>query len=163
MIKSDAVALRLNDLLCKENELLNVILTEQRLIRETVKTREWAQLDAAIYRIQKVSDEFKNLETQRLEVLYQFTGDESLDIYQISHMFSLDMRQTLLESFRLMRQKLSVSKIENNALSEYIRVTKDFLQCVFDNAVPQARSTVYSNKGKVIKAMPDSLVLDRIM
>ncbi len=82
MVKSDAVALRLNDLLCKENELLNVILTEQRLIRESVKTREWAQLDASIYRIQKMSDEFKNLESQRLEVLYQFTGDESLDIYQ---------------------------------------------------------------------------------
>ena len=163
MVKSDAVALRLNDLLCKENELLNVILTEQRLIRESVKTREWAQLDASIYRIQKMSDEFKNLESQRLEVLYQFTGDESLDIYQISHMFSLDLRQTLLESFRLMRQKLSVSKIENNALAEYIRITKDFLQGIFDNAVPQARNTVYSNKGKVIKAMPDSLVLDQIM
>ena len=110
-----------------------------------------------------MAEEFKTLETQRLEVLYQFTGDESLDIYQISHMFSLDMRQTLLESFRLMRQKLSVSKIENNALSEYIRVTKDFLQGIFDNAVPQARNTVYSNTGKVIKAMPESLVLDQIM
>lgn len=163
MIKSDAVALRLNDLLCKENELLNVILTEQRLIRETVKTREWSQLDAAIYRIQKMSDEFKNLESQRLNILYQFTGDESLDVYQISHMFSLDLRQSLLESFRLMRQKLAVSKIENDALSEYIRVTKDFLQGVFDSAVPQARNTLYSNKGKVVKSMPESLVLDQIM
>jgi len=163
MVKSDAVALRLNDLLCKENDLLNVILTEQRLIRSCVKTREWAQLDAAVYRIQKATDEFTSLENQRLEVLYQFTGYDSLDIYQISHMFSLDLRQTLLESFRLMRQKLAISKIENNALSEYIRVAKDFLQGVFDNAIPQARNTTYSNKGKVIKSMPDSLVLDRVM
>lgn len=110
-----------------------------------------------------MSEQFTKLEAYRSQLVCNFTGNETLDVYQIAHMFSLDLRQAVLENFRLMRQKLAVSKIENDALSDYIRVTKDFLQGVFNNAVPQARNTVYSKKGRLVNAMPESVVLDRMM
>lgn len=163
MIETDAVAIELNKILAKQNDLLTVILTEQRLIRETVTKRDWEQLNAAIYRIQLLSDEFSVLEESRVQVIKSFTGNDTLDVYQISHFFSSDLRQSLLENFRLMRQKLAVSKIENDSISEYIRVTKDFLQTVFDTAVPQARNTVYSNKGNIVKTLPESVILDQLL
>ena len=163
MIETDAVAIELNKILAKQNDLLTVILTEQRLIRETVTKRDWDQLNAAIYRIQLLSDEFSDLEESRVHVIKSFTGNDTLDVYQIAHFFSNDLRQSLLENFRLMRQKLAVSKIENDSISEYIRVTKDFLQTVFDTAVPQARNTVYSNKGNIVKTLPESVILDQLL
>lgn len=163
MIETDAVAIKLNEILIKQNEMLTVILAEQRLIREAVTNRDWERLDAAIHRIQVLSDEFTSLESERLTTVFNFIGNETLDVYQIAHLFSYDLRQTVLENFRMMRQKLAVSKIENDTISEYIRITKDFLQSVFDNAVPQARNTVYSAKGNIVKTMPESIILDQLM
>lgn len=163
MVETDAVAIQLNDILLKQNDLLTVILTEQRYIRETVTNRDWDRLDAAIHRIQLLTDEFSELEENRLNIIRSFTKNENLDIYQISHLFSKELRQSLLESFRMMRQKLAVSKIENDAISEYIRITKDFLQEVFDTAVPKARAAVYSNKGKITQTMPESIILDQLI
>ena len=163
MNKTDSVAIEINDILVRENDLLNAILSEQRLIRETVTNRDWERLDNSIQRIQGLSEQFTQFEAYRAKLVFNFTGNEKLDIYQIAHLFSLDLRQTVLENFRLMKQKLAVSKIENDALSDYIRVTKDFLQGVFNNAVPQARNTVYSKKGRIVNAMPESVVLDRMM
>lgn len=163
MVETDAVAIELNDILTKQNGLLTEMLTEQRLIRETVTVRSWERLDAALYRIQKLGEEFSELEKTRVEKIRAFTGNENLDIYQIAHMFSPNLRQMLLESFRMMRQKLAVSKIENNSLSEYVRVAKKFLQEVLDTSVPQAGTTVYTNKGKVVKTAPGSMILDQVI
>lgn len=163
MIKTDEAGLKINALLTKENELLTVILAEQRVLRETVKTREWNTLEATIYKIQLLSDQFNQLEATRSSVVQELVHDEDLDIYQIAHLFSSDLRQSLLENFRLMRQKLSVSKIENESISEYLRITKDFIQNVFDNAVPQSRNTVYSNKGTIVKPMPESVIVDQLL
>ena len=65
---------------------------------------------------------------------------------------------TILENHR----KLLKSKVENNALGNYVKIVKDFVQGVIDNVVPQRRNTLYSRKGNIIKPQPESMVLNRL-
>ena len=60
------------------------------------------------------------------------------------------------------RGKLLKSKVENNALGNYVKIVKDFVQGVIDNVVPQRRNTLYSRKGNIIKPQPESMVLNRL-
>ena len=59
-----------------------------------------------------------------------------------------------------MRAKLLKCKIENQALSKYVNITKNFIQGVVDNALPQSRNKVYSKNGKIVQPQPQSIVLN---
>ena len=61
-----------------------------------------------------------------------------------------------------LHSKLLRSKIENQILNKYIETSRNFVQGILDNAVPQRRNVLYSRSGKIIKREPESVVLNRI-
>ena len=66
----------------------------------------------------------------------------------------------------LMKQiqsKLMKSKIVNSALNDYIKISRGFVQGVFDNVVPQRKTTVYSRTGALVKNQPQSMILNTIL
>ena len=85
------------------------------------------------------------------------------DMHQVSTMLPEDLRPMVKETLHQVRRKLSVSKVENDALNDYIRITKDFLQEVFDSVIPKNRNTVYSNTGSVIKPVPENLLINTVL
>ncbi|MGL4981654.1 MAG: hypothetical protein ACRC4W_02135 [Treponemataceae bacterium] len=162
MNTNDIIGLEMNELIMRQNNILTLILADQRLIRQAVVDRNWETLDQTIHKVQILSDEFESLENKRQQLLGQIDCESGKDIYQIAYMFSESVRQSLLENFRLMRQKLAVSKIENDSITDYVRITKGFLQGVFESVVPQRRSKVYSNSGKIVDTVPESVILNRL-
>ena len=50
--------------------------------------------------------------------------------------------------------------MEKKTLNDYIKITTDFLQGVFDNVVPQRKATVYSRTGALVKNQPQSMILN---
>ena len=61
-----------------------------------------------------------------------------------------------------LHSKLLKSKIENQILNRYIETSRNFVQGILDNAIPQRRNVLYSRNGKIIKREPESVVLNRI-
>lgn len=72
-------------------------------------------------------------------------------------------KRPVIEAFHQVRQKLAVSKIENDVLNEYIRITQNFLQGVFESVLPQRRNMRYSPEGTVVKMQPQSVVVDTVI
>lgn len=131
-----------------QNELLDCMLAEQQRIHETVKNRQWNELETCLSHMEAYSDAFVSLDTKREQVV---GGDRS--IY-----FSREVEPL----FTSVRTKLARSKIENQALSSYVHATQDFLGGVLEQCVPQQRNTLYTNKGTIQKPVMQSVVVNRL-
>ena len=141
----------LNSILEQQRAQLDLILAEQKKIRKDVTTRCWEELEAHIVTLNYLSQQFSVLEEERTKAYAEAKKDAG-------------GKDILLGNplFHMVHQKLAASRVENDALNNYISVTRNFLQSVFDNVVPQRRNTLYSNKGKLVHSKPESLVLNTL-
>lgn len=141
----------LNSILEQQRVQIDLILTEQKKVRKDVTVRDWDNLEAHIASLNVLSAQFQILEEKRKR-LYEAANEEA------------GGKDVLLGNplMHMVHQKLVASKIENDALNNYVSVTQKFLQGVFDNVIPQRRNTLYSRKGQLIKTAPESLLLNTL-
>lgn len=139
---------QLIEVMQQENELLDKILNLQTILHNYVKEKNWENLNISLESLQSMSDDFVELEQKR----------ESLS-KEIDIRIDEDITPVLTE----VRGKLQKSKIENNALNEYISTTRKFLQGVFDTVVPQRRNKVYSKTGEFVKNEISSVVINQLL
>lgn len=139
---------QLIEVMQQENELLDKILNLQTILHNYVKEKNWENLNISLESFQSMSDDFVELEQKR-ECL-----SKEIDIR-----IDEDISPVLTE----VRGKLQKSKIENNALNEYISTTRKFLQGVFDTVVPQRRNKVYSKTGEFVKNEISSVVINQLL
>lgn len=139
---------QLIEVMQQENELLDKILNLQTILHNYVKEKNWENLNISLESLQSMSDDFVELEQKR----------ESLS-KEIDIRIDEDISPVLTE----VRGKLQKSKIENNALNEYISTTRKFLQGVFDTVVPQRRNKVYSKTGEFVKNEISSVVINQLL
>jgi hypothetical protein len=151
---------QLYNTLLSQNELLATMLVCQKAIREAVTQKNWESLESSMVTMNDLAAQFAVLEESREELCGYFNPENPNDMYAVSSKLSPVFKKPVIEIFHQVRQKLAVSKIENDSINEYIRITKDFLQGVFDNVIPQRRNTLYSRTGAILKSQPESLVLN---
>lgn len=142
--------LKIEQILNNQNTLLDIILAEQVKIRQAVMEKNWMKLQECIETIREKTDVFVELEKDR-EVLASVVDAEKIAGFE-----------SVAKAESAVRGKLLKSKVENNALGNYVKIVKDFVQGVIDNVVPQRRNTLYSRKGNIIKPQPESMVLNRL-
>ncbi len=150
-------------ILVSQNEVLGAIIVQQQIVRSAVTGKDWNQLQDAVAEVNKLSKVFTSLESKRIEKSIKLSPKNPDDIFVVSSFASDELKKCIIETFHQVRQKLVVSKIENDAINEYIRITQEFLQGVFDNVLPQRRNKLYSSTGKVIKNQPKSVILNAIV
>lgn len=149
--------------LIKQNEILGEIIAQQRLLRSALRDKQSLEVEKVVQGINVLAGNFAMLEEKRLEYCMQLHSDEPNDMFLVSKNLPLVFKKPIIEIFHQIRQKLAVSKIENDAISEYVRITKNFLQGVFETALPQQRNVRYSESGSIIKLQPESVVLNTII
>lgn len=133
-------------ILANENDVLDSILLKQTELKDYVTNRNWEKLITIITEINMKADMFNRIDTKRDE-LSQNLSDKEINEYQ--------------EKITILRSKLTKSKIQNETLSKYISITRGFIQGVVENAIPQARSKIYSKTG-IVQNQPQSVVLDKL-
>lgn len=155
------------EIMASQSELLDRILLEQKIVHSAVTAKDWESLETSLYRLNNLSSSFAMLEDDRLKqcgLLANYYGlpEEEINLYKIVACLPIEDRKSVLESYQTVHQKLTFSKIKNNALNDYIRITREFLQGVFDSVIPQRRNVVYSRTG-IVKSEPERLVLDTLL
>ena len=133
------------EVLDKEEKILDNLVHNQDLLKKAVTSKNWESLTKIINNINTISSEFLEADTNR-EVLQD--------------MMKMNEIKPYFERLGAMRSKLLKCKIENQALSKYVNITKNFIQGVVDNALPQSRNKVYSKNGKIVQPQPQSVVLN---
>jgi len=161
--ESQSVTQRLYQTLLSQNEVLSEIISQQQLLHAGVKLKNWEQVERAVAAVNALSERFSQLENERTALFTLVCPEHASDIYEVSRNLPSAFKRPVLEAFHQVRQKLAVSKIENDVLNEYIRITREFLQGVFDCVLPQRRNTLYSASGAVVRARPESVVLNTVI
>ena len=133
------------DILEKEEGILDELVKSQNQLRKAVTEKNWESLTKIINTINTVSADFLEADAQREE---------------LQDMMKMDEVKPYFGRLADMRAKLLKCKIENQALSKYVNITKNFIQGVVDDALPQSRSKVYSKSGKIVQPQPQSVVLN---
>ncbi len=136
-------------ILVAQNDVLDCMLTQQKKIHDSVKERKWVELENCINNMKAYSDAFVNLDQCR----ENFVGDNK-DLY---------LMPEVRDVFASVRTKLSKSKIENSALATYVTSTREFVDGILENCVPQSRTKVYGRNGKIIRPTAESVVLDALV
>ena len=132
-------------ILVKEEGILDELVKAQNQLRKAVTEKNWESLTKIINTINTVSGDFLEADAER----------ES-----IQDMMKMDEVKPYFGRLASMRSKLLKCKIENQALSKYVNITKNFIQGVVEDALPQSGNKVYSKTGKIVQPMPQSVVLN---
>lgn len=128
-----------------QDKLLDLLIEKQSQMKKAVTEKSWETLSEIIPTINNIYEEFSEKDSLR-EILQDNIKSDEL------RGFSPKITQ--------LRGKLLKCKIENQALTKYVNITKDFIQGIVENALPQSGSKVYSNKGQILHPQPQSIVVD---
>lgn len=154
-------------ILTAQSELLDSIIGVQKAVRRAVTEKNWVDLDSSLFNLNELTESFAQMEVRREELCCKICGvsgsQQVPGMHQVSTMLPEDLRPMVKDVLHQVRRKLSASKVENDALSDYTRITKEFLQEVFDSVIPKNRNTVYSSTGSVIKPVPENLLFDTVL
>lgn len=137
---------RIIEVLNEQNTILDVVLTKQQDLRNSVNEKNWTNLMTVISEINLSMDKFNKLDEEREEI----TTAEDVANSEYKRILSI------------VRGKLVKSRTENKVLSEYINITKGFVQSIIDNALPQSRNKLYSRNGNIIQSQPQSVVVNTL-
>ncbi|MBQ5878361.1 MAG: hypothetical protein IIW71_11285 [Treponema sp.] len=137
---------RIIEVLNEQNSILDVVLTKQQELRNSVNEKNWTNLMTVISEINLSMDKFNKLDEEREEI----TTAEDVANSEYKRILST------------VRGKLVKSRTENKVLSEYINITKGFVQSIIDNALPQSRNKLYSRNGNIIQSQPQSVVVNTL-
>ena len=154
---------KLKSVLISEDKTLTEIHEVQKIIRSSVNERNWNDLQNNIISFENLSNEFALLEEERLECFDYFGLKDGAGLSSSNNKFTHEATGDIQELYLSVKQKLLASKIENNSLNNYIKITTEFLQGVFDNVIPQRKTSVYSRNGSLVKNQPQSMILNTIL
>ena len=128
----------------EEEKILDELVLNQNQLRKSVTEKNWEELTKKINVINTLSNNFLEVDSKR---------------EAMQDMMKIDEIKPYFERLGVMRAKLLKCKIENEALSKYVNITKNFIQGVVDNALPQSGNKVYSKDGKIVQPQPQSIVV----
>ena len=134
-------------ILNKEEELLDSLTEKQAEFKVAVMGKDWEKLTSVINKINVQTDDFVELDAQREEMQQKMSAKQV---------------KPYSEKLGVLRAKLLKWKIENKALEKYVSITKDFIKEVVDNALPQSGNKVYSKRGMIVQPQPQSVVVNQL-
>lgn len=144
---ADDKEMELISVLNEQERILDSMLDEQSRIHECVVKRSWEGLEQYVMTINELGGEFSRVDNFRDRI-----ASVSDDIY-----FKPEVKDVFLR----VKNKLSKSKIENDALAKYVNATKAFISEVMDNCISQQRNDIYSSNGTMRKNYVQSIVINR--
>ena len=156
-------SVKIKSVLVSQDKLLSEIYDTQKKLRESVNERNWDELQYHLTSFNALSNKFSELENERLKCFEYFGLKDGASLNTTGKNISKETLNDIQQLYNSVKQRLLASKIENKALNDYIKITTEFLQGVFDNVVPQRKTTVYSRTGSLVKNQPQSMILNTVL
>ena len=131
--------------LAEEENLLDRLTEKQQMLRKAITEKDWESLVGHINEVNLISDSFQKFDIRRDEIQNQLKTDELKPHF---------------ERLGRLRTKLLKCKVENQVISNYVNVTKDFIAEVVEKALPQTHNKNYTKYGTVTQPQPASVLVD---
>lgn len=132
-------------LLKNEDKILDSLSQKQLELRTVLQNKDWSALTVVMAEINHLSDDFQKMDLRRDEIQRQLPTADVKSFYEI------------LSS---LRSKLLKCKLENQVISNYVTVSRQFIADVVEKALPQTRNKNYTKNGTITKVHAQSVLVD---
>lgn len=132
-------------ILNQEEMLLDTLTEKQKLLRTSIIDKDWEVLVDLITEINQISDAFQHFDARRDEIQEQLKSTEIKPFF---------------DSLSMLRTKLLKCKMENQVISNYVNVTREFISEVVNKALPQTRNKNYTKYGTITQPQTASVLVD---
>lgn len=132
-------------ILAEEENLLDRLTEKQQLLRKAITEKDWESLVGHINEVNLISDSFQKFDIRRDEIQEELKSDEIKPYF---------------ERLSRLRTKLLKCKVENQVISNYVNVTREFIAEVVEKALPQTRNKNYTKYGTITHPEPASVLVD---
>ena len=131
--------------LAEEENLLDILTEKQKVLRKAITEKDWESLTGHINEVNLISDSFQKFDLRRDEIQDQLKTDELKPYF---------------ERLGRLRTKLLKCKVENQVISNYVNVTREFIAEVVEKALPQTRNKNYTKYGTITQTQPASVLVN---
>ncbi len=131
--------------LAEEENLLDRLAEKQKMLRVAITNKDWESLTGHINEVNLISESFQKFDVRRDEIQEQLKTDEI---------------KPYLERLSRLRTKLLKCKVENQVISNYVNVTREFIAEVVEKALPQTRNKNYTKYGTITQPQTASVLVD---
>ena len=131
--------------LAEEENLLDILTEKQKVLRKAITEKDWESLTGHINEVNLISDSFQKFDLRRDEIQDQLKTDELKPYF---------------ERLGCLRTKLLKCKVENQVISNYVNVTREFIAEVVEKALPQTRNKNYTKYGTITQTQPASVLVN---
>ena len=131
--------------LAEEENLLDRLTEKQKMLRKAITDKDWESLVGHINEVNVISESFQKFDLRRDEIQEELKTDEIKPYF---------------ERLGRLRTKLLKCKVENQVISNYVNVTREFIAEVVEKALPQTRNKNYTKYGTVTQPKPASVLVD---
>ena len=132
-------------ILKNEEKLLDELTGKQKEMRKALMEKNWDSLLNVMSKVNALSESFQELDTRRDEIQQQLKSDELREYF---------------ETLASLRSKLLKFKVENQVISNYVTVTRQFISEVVEKALPQTRNKNYTKTGALTQPQTSSVLVD---
>jgi len=132
-------------ILKNEEKLLDELTGKQKEMRKALMEKNWDSLLNVMSKVNALSESFQELDTRRDEIQQQLKSDELREYF---------------ETLASLRSKLLKCKVENQVISNYVTVTRQFISEVVEKALPQTRNKNYTKTGALTQPQTSSVLVD---
>ena len=132
-------------ILAEEENLLDRLAEKQMVLRKAITDKDWECLVGHINEVNVISDSFQKFDLRRDEIQEQLKTEEIKPYF---------------ERLSRLRTKLLKCKVENQVISNYVNVTREFIAEVVEKALPQTRNKNYTKYGTITQPEPASVLVD---
>ena len=131
--------------LAEEENLLDRLTEKQQMLRKAITEKDWESLVGHINEVNLISDDFQKFDIRRDEIQNELKTEELKPHF---------------ERLGRLRTKLLKCKVENQVISNYVNVTREFIAEVVEKALPQTRNKNYTKYGTITQPEPASVLVD---
>ena len=132
-------------ILAEEENLLDRLAEKQKMLRLAITNKDWESLTGHINEVNLISESFQKFDVRRDEIQEQLKTDEIKPYF---------------ERLSRLRTKLLKCKVENQVISNYVNVTREFIAEVVEKALPQTRNKNYTKYGTITQPQTASVLVD---
>lgn len=133
------------NILAEEENLLDLLAEKQLILRRSVTEKDWQCLVDLIAEVNSLSDNFQKFDVRRDEIQNQLKTEEIKPFF---------------DRLSRLRTKLLKCKVENQVISNYVNVTREFIAEVVEKALPQTRNKNYTKYGTITQPQTASVLVD---
>ncbi|MCR4579334.1 MAG: hypothetical protein K5681_03200 [Treponema sp.] len=132
-------------ILKNEDKVLTELSEKQKEMRKVLMEKNWDGLLKVMSQVNNLSESFQEFDSRRDEIQEQLKTEEL---------------KPFLESISALRSKLLKCKVENQVISNYVTVTRQFIAEVVEKALPQTRNKNYTKTGALTQPQTSSVLVD---